>query len=90
MKENCGIVILSGGSGRRMGYVNKADLDYHGRSFAGQIMEELSGLGLPFFLSTGIYGNPTEIPDNCTAILDRPVMDNRDTSVPWAASVPAF
>lgn len=73
MKENCGIVILSGGSGRRMGYVNKADLDYHGRSFAGQIMEELSGLGLPFFLSTGIYGNPTEIPDNCTAILDRPV-----------------
>lgn len=47
MKENCGIVILSGGSGRRMGYVNKADLDYHGRSFAGQIMEELSGLGLP-------------------------------------------
>ena len=88
MKENCGIVILSGGSGRRMGYVNKADLDYHGRSFAGQIMEELSGLGLPFFLSTGIYGNPTEIPDNCTAIFRS--MDNRDTSVPWAASAPAF
>lgn len=90
MKENCGIVILSGGSGRRMGYVNKADLDYHGRSFAGQIMEELSGLGLPFSCPREFTGIQPKFLITALQFWIFRSMDNRDTSVPWAASAPAF
>lgn len=73
MIEKCGIVILSGGQGRRMGYVNKANLTYRGRSFAEQIMGELSELNLPFFLSGGGDENRAGLPESCFLIPDIPV-----------------
>lgn len=73
MIENSGIVILSGGQGRRMGYVNKANLEYRGRSFSQQIMAALSGLKLPFFLSAGVYEDSDILPSDCGVIADLPV-----------------
>lgn len=41
-----------GGQGRRMGYVDKGQIGYEGRTFLERIREELGALNLPFVLST--------------------------------------
>ena len=83
MKENCGIVILSGGSGRRMGYVNKADLDYHGR-------RSCQAWGCHFSCPREFMGIQPKFLITALQFWIFRSMDNRDTSVPWAASAPAF
>ena len=50
-----GCAVLAGGSGSRMGHINKADLEYNGRHFAETIAEEMSSMGLPCYLSIANY-----------------------------------
>ena len=53
--NNYGCAVLAGGSGSRMGHINKADLEYKGRPFAETIAEEMSSMGLPCYLSIANY-----------------------------------
>lgn len=55
MNRPYGCAILAGGAGKRMGSVNKADLEYGGKSFAETIMAEMRGTGMPCYLSTACY-----------------------------------
>ncbi len=55
MSRPYGCAILAGGAGKRMGCVNKADLEYSGKSFAESIMAEMSKTGMPCYLSTACY-----------------------------------
>lgn len=55
MGKRSGCVILSGGRGRRMGFVDKGELTYRGRSFRALIGSQLEELGLPCFLSAAEY-----------------------------------
>ena len=55
MNGNYGCAILAGGAGRRMGNINKADLEYGGKTFADSIMSELSNTSLPCYVSVANY-----------------------------------
>ena len=55
MNGKYGCAILAGGAGRRMGNVNKADLEYDGKTFADSIMSELSNTSLPCYVSVANY-----------------------------------
>ena len=48
-----------GGRGRRMGYVDKGQLIYRGRTFLNRIKDELLPLGLPCVISTADRENLT-------------------------------
>ena len=50
-----GCAMLAGGAGSRMGHVNKASLEYGGKTFAECIMAEMSSLGMPCYLSLANY-----------------------------------
>ena len=52
-------LILMGGRGRRMGYVDKGQLIYRGRTFLNRIKDELLPLGLPCVISTADRENLT-------------------------------
>ena len=47
--------MLAGGSGKRMGHRNKAELEYGGKTFADSIMSELSNTSLPCYVSVAYY-----------------------------------
>lgn len=70
LMERWGIALLSGGMGRRMGGLNKANLKYRKKSFFTQIEEELSVLSLPFFLSAGAHREQPDMPKDWTVIRD--------------------
>ncbi|MBO5514310.1 MAG: molybdenum cofactor guanylyltransferase [Mogibacterium sp.] len=55
MDRRYGCAVLAGGAGRRMGHINKADLEYEGRPFAETITAEMAGMGLPCYLSIASY-----------------------------------
>lgn len=64
-----GCALLAGGLGRRMGGVNKARLEYGGRSFEAHIASELRGTGMACYLSAAAW--PLECPDGWTLVTDR-------------------
>lgn len=55
MNQTWGTVILSGGSGRRMGYTDKSGLICEGKTFLEVIGEQLTALGHPCYLSRAAY-----------------------------------
>lgn len=79
MEGKYGIVILSGGMGRRMGNVDKGRLLYRKKSFLFQIMDQLSVLNLPVFLSSR---EKLEVPGISQVIADRPFEANTEPMGP--------
>ncbi len=59
MNGKNGCAILAGGAGSRMGHVNKASLEYGGKTFMECIMAEMSIMGLPCYLSVANYWQNT-------------------------------
>lgn len=55
MNQTWGTVILSGGSGRRMGHTDKSGLICEGKTFLEIIGEQLTALGHPCYLSRAAY-----------------------------------
>lgn len=60
--------MLAGGSGKRMGICNKAQLEYEGRTFADLIGSELTGTGMPCYISTAAYEQT--VPEGWTLVKD--------------------
>ncbi|MBE6042346.1 MAG: molybdenum cofactor guanylyltransferase [Clostridiales bacterium] len=69
MKEKYGCVLLAGGSGRRIGGRNKAELEYENQTFAERITQELSTLGLQCYLSSAVYEQ--KLPEGWKLVRDR-------------------
>lgn len=67
-KNACGCAMLAGGSGSRMGGRNKAELEYDRQTFRERIASELSGTGMPCYLSVATYDQ--EVPDGWTPVKD--------------------
>lgn len=63
-----GCALLAGGSGSRMGGRNKAELEYGRQTFRERIASELTGMGMPCYLSVAAYNQ--EIPDGWTPVKD--------------------
>lgn len=59
MNGKNGCAILAGGAGSRMGHVNKASLEYGGKTFMECIMAEMSSMGMPCYLSVANYWQNT-------------------------------
>lgn len=76
MEGKLGIVILSGGMGSRMGYMDKGRLLYRKKSFLFQIMDQLSGFALPFYLSSRDFGGELKIPGISQVVVDLPFGTN--------------
>ena len=55
MNRKYGCVILAGGSGKRMGGRNKAELEYKRQTFAERIEDELRTLGMSCYVSSAAY-----------------------------------
>lgn len=66
--ERYGCAILAGGAGKRMGQVNKAELDLDGRSFLACVCSELEKTGMKGLIS--IANHDQVIPEGWTAIRD--------------------
>ena len=66
--RSCGCALLAGGSGSRMGGKNKAGLEYDRRTFAEKIESEMSGTGMPCYLSVAAYEQ--KVPDGWTPVRD--------------------
>ena len=60
--------MLAGGSGKRMGGCNKANLEYDKRTFAERIAHELTETGMPCYLSAAVYEQ--QIPDRWVLVKD--------------------
>ena len=60
--------MLAGGSGKRMGGCNKANLEYDKRTFAERIAHELTETGMPCYLSEAVYEQ--QIPDRWVLVKD--------------------
>ncbi len=63
-----GCALLAGGSGSRMGGRNKAELEYGRQTFGDRIAAEMSGMGMPCYLSVAAYEQ--EVPDGWTPVKD--------------------
>lgn len=63
-----GCALLAGGSGSRMGRVNKAELEYGSDTFAGRIEKEISGNGMPCYLSSAEYEQ--KVPEGWALVRD--------------------
>lgn len=63
-----GCVMLAGGSGKRMGGRNKAELEYDGKTFAERIASEFSATGMPCYLSSAAYEQ--QLPDGWKLVID--------------------
>ena len=74
MKKACGIALLAGGSGKRMGHVNKAELVYRNRTFAEHLYEMMQKSGMPGYVSVGRYEQ--SVPENFTVVPDIPDITN--------------
>ena len=68
MNGKNGCAILAGGAGSRMGHVNKASLEYGGKTFMECIMAEISSMGMPCYLSAAVYEQ--QIPDRWVLVKD--------------------
>ena len=66
--SSCGCALLAGGMGIRMGGMNKAKLEYDRMTFAERIESELSGTGMPCYLSVAAYDQ--KVPDGWTQVRD--------------------
>ncbi len=66
MKYGC--VLLAGGKGSRMGGVNKAELEYGGRTFAQKVISVMESTGMPCYISTANYEQA--VPDGWTPVKD--------------------
>lgn len=63
-----GCALLAGGSGSRMGRVNKAELEYGSDTFAGRIEKEMSKSGMPCYLSSAEYEQ--KVPEGWVLVRD--------------------
>ena len=68
MLTGYGAAVLAGGSGRRMGKVNKAQLIYQGQTFAGHLYDELRALDMPVYVSVASYQQ--EVPEGFVTVPD--------------------
>ncbi len=70
MNDNasCGCALLAGGMGSRMGGRNKAELEYNRQTFRERIVSELSGTGMPCYMSVAAYDQ--KLPDGWTPVRD--------------------
>lgn len=66
--NNYGCAVLAGGSGSRMGHINKANLEYGGKTFAEAITDEMARTGLPCYMSVANYKQ--DVPVGWTVIKD--------------------
>lgn len=82
MEENYGIVILTGGQGKRMGYVEKEGLLYKERTFLSCMRKELSYLKMPVFLSTGKDFGKKELPAGIKVLKDLPFGEKKKSMGP--------
>jgi len=71
MSEKYGCVMLAGGSGKRMGGVNKAELEYERQTFAERISRELGSLGMKCYMSSAVYEQ--ELPEGWELVKDSAV-----------------
>lgn len=55
MEKRSGCMIFAGGTGRRLGNVNKARLNYNDTTFGTKILSEAEKLGIPCFISAAAY-----------------------------------
>ena len=69
MDKNYGCAILAGGAGKRMGHINKAELEYGEKTFVECIMAEMKRMGMPCYLSTARYRQ--NVPDGWINVRDR-------------------
>lgn len=74
MEKDWRSLILMGGRGRRMGYVDKGQLTLGGRTFLDRIKEELRPLGLPCVISTADGEDTTGGKDGIVRVKDIPRM----------------
>lgn len=67
-KRKYGCAVLAGGAGSRMGHVNKAELEYEGKTFAEAIMSEMEKMALPCYCSIANY--KLDVPAGWKAVRD--------------------
>ena len=63
-----GCALLAGGSGSRMGGRNKAELEHGRQTFREKIASEMSGTGMPCYLSVAAYDQ--KVPEGWTPVKD--------------------